>query len=417
MSQLRRTGFRPTAHRKRRRAFRTWLRAGAIGSVAVLLAGCGINFSGLNSIDMPGTRGHGPGSYKVFVDMPDLATLPQNSPVLIDDVTVGSVSGVDAVQRQDGSFYAALQISLDPDVKLPANTTARIGQTSLLGSQHVALAAPLDPIGELRGGSRIEIEQSSRFPTTEETLSALGVVVNNGNLGGLQDVTEAAYNAFHGRTDRFVDFVPRLAELTAALDGQTDDIIAAAEGLNRFGMILADNKESLSRALDSLPDALKVLNENRGNIVDAFSALQKLGVVAANILQETKDDFTEDLIDLYPVIKALNDNRGDFVTSLDLLPTFPFSTKYMRRAIRGDFLNVFVTFDLTVRRIGETLFTTSYFDPNMPHMDEVINPPDWLLGSLANLSGQAADPFKIPPGTASGQDIPPEPVPGSEGGS
>jgi phospholipid/cholesterol/gamma-HCH transport system substrate-binding protein len=33
----------------------------------------------------------------------------------------------------------------------------------------------------------------------------------------------------------------------------------------------------------------------------------------------------------------------------------------------------------------------------------VINPPDWLTGETANLSGQAADPFKIPPGTASGQ--------------
>lgn len=36
----------------------------------------------------------------------------------------------------------------------------------------------------------------------------------------------------------------------------------------------------------------------------------------------------------------------------------------------------------------------------MRHLDEVINPPDFLLGALANLSGQAADPFKIPAGTA-----------------
>ena len=36
----------------------------------------------------------------------------------------------------------------------------------------------------------------------------------------------------------------------------------------------------------------------------------------------------------------------------------------------------------------------------MTHLNEVINPPDFLTGRLANLSGQAADPFKIPPGTA-----------------
>ena len=36
----------------------------------------------------------------------------------------------------------------------------------------------------------------------------------------------------------------------------------------------------------------------------------------------------------------------------------------------------------------------------MKRLSEVINPPDFLTGAMANLSGQAADPFKIPPGTA-----------------
>lgn len=69
--------------------------------------------------------------------------------------------------------------------------------------------------------------------------------------------------------------------------------------------------------------------------------------------------------------------------------------------MRGDYLNVFVTFDLTVRRIGESVFTTSKgLDPNMKRLNEVINPPDFLTGAMANLSGQAADPFQIPAGTA-----------------
>ena len=76
--------------------------------------------------------------------------------------------------------------------------------------------------------------------------------------------------------------------------------------------------------------------------------------------------------------------------------------------MRGDYLNVFVTFDLTVRRIGETLFTTSLgLDANMKRMGEVVNPPDFLTGAMANLSGQAADPFKIPPGTATQHEAAP----------
>lgn len=40
----------------------------------------------------------------ITVEVPDVATLPQNSPVMVDDVTVGSVSGISAEQRSDGSF-------------------------------------------------------------------------------------------------------------------------------------------------------------------------------------------------------------------------------------------------------------------------------------------------------------------------
>uniref|UniRef100_A0A5Q5CMZ7 Virulence factor Mce family protein n=1 Tax=Mycobacterium sp. (strain JLS) TaxID=164757 RepID=A0A5Q5CMZ7_MYCSJ len=387
---------------------RVGYRSIALGSGALLLAGC--QFGGLNSLNMPGTAGHGAGSYKISVELPDVSTLPQNSPVMIDDVTVGSVSGINAVQRSDGTFYAAVELALDGNVNLPENSTAKVAQTSLLGSQHIELAPPQDEpeIGKLREGSQIPLERTGRYPTTEEVLSSLGVVVNKGNLGALQDITDEAYAAVAGRQDSFTDLVPRLAELTTSLDRQTGDIIAAAEGLNRFAGILARSRDSLGRTLDTLPAALDVLNKNRANIVDAFAALRSFAIVGSRILSQTKDDFAADFKDLYPVIKSLNDNVDDFVKSLEFLPTFPFHYKYLRNAVRGDYLNVFTTFDLTLRRIGESVFTTSLgLDPNMKRISEVVNPPDFLTGAMANLSGQAADPFKIPPGTATQHEAAP----------
>ncbi|MFS0896407.1 MCE family protein [Mycolicibacterium litorale] len=391
-----------------RRLTRAGYRSIALGGGALLVAGC--QFGGLNSLNMPGTAGHGSGSYKITVQLPDVSVLPQNSPVMVDDVTVGSVSGIDAVQRSDGTFYAAVEVSLDGNVTLPQNATAKVAQTSLLGSQHLELAEPEgEPgVGRLRDGSQIPLDRTGRYPTTEEVLSSLGVVVNKGNLGALQDITDEAYAAVAGRQDSFTDLVPRLAELTTSLDRQTADIISAAEGLNRFAGILARSKDSLGRTLDTLPAALDVLNKNRANIVDAFGALRSFAIVGSRILSETKTDFAADLKDLYPVIKSLNDNADDFIKSLEFLPTFPFHYKYLRNAVRGDYLNVFTTFDLTLRRIGESVFTTSLgLDPNMKRISEVVNPPDFLTGAMANLSGQAADPFKIPPGTATQHEAAP----------
>ena len=75
------------------------------------------------------------------------------------------------------------------------------------------------------------------------------------------------------------------------------------------------------------------------------------------------------------MIKALNDNADDFIKDLEFLPTFPFHYKYLRNAVRGDYLNVFVTFDLTLRRIGESVFTTSLgLDPNMKRIERGRQP-------------------------------------------
>lgn len=380
---------------------RVGVRGGAIlVCLAAVVSGC--QFDGLNSLALPGTSGHGTGSFEVTLDLDNVVGLPQNSPVMVGDVTVGSVSGVAVIQRADSTVYAALRLSLDRQLDLPANISAAVGQTSLLGSQHVELVPPtVRPAhAKLAGGAHIGIHRAGHYPTTEEVLAALGVIVNNGNLGSLQDITNEAYAAVVGRGATFTGLVAKLAELTSFLDAQTNTIVAAIEGVDRTAAALAHHVDALGRTLDALPAALDVLNRNRANIVAAFDALRRFASTAERVLSKTKDDFAADLKDMFPVIKALNDNADDFIHDLEILPTFPFDQKYLRNAVRGDYLNVFSTFDLTLRRLGENLLTTSALDPNMPRLSEIVNPPDFLMGALSNLSGQAADPFQIPPGTA-----------------
>ena len=119
---------------------RIWLRGSVLAASSALLAGC--SFGGLNSLSLPGTAGHGGGAYQIIVEMEDVSTLPQNSPVMVDDVTVGSVSGITAEQRPDGSFFAAVRLALDKNVVLPGNAIAKVSQTSLLGSLHIDLLPP-----------------------------------------------------------------------------------------------------------------------------------------------------------------------------------------------------------------------------------------------------------------------------------
>jgi len=369
----------------------------ALGSSVLLTAAC--SFGGLNSLNLPGTVGHGPGSFTITVELPDVSTLPQNSPVLVDDVTVGSVSGQQVMQRPDGTFYAALRLSLSREVQLPANATVTIGQTSLLGSQHVELRAPTTepPVGVLTDGTVIPHSRAGRYPTTEEVLSSLGVLVNNGNLGAVQDITDELHAAVTGRAGRFADLLPELAELTAAVRRQSDDIVAAMESVNRVASTFADHDTALKKTLAALPEATRTLNANAGRIIDTFAALGRLSEIATRILAETKTDLTADITAAYAVIKPLTDHVQELIDALPIIVTYPFPQTGIKHAVRGDYLNAIATLDLTLRRFGENFFTTSPLDPNMQHLHEIITPPDFLTGQLADLSGQAADPFALPP--------------------
>src|SRR3954471_17758613 len=153
--------------------------------LAVFIAACvsvihGCDWQGLNSLSLPGTEGGGDGSYTIQAQLPDVVTIQQNTRVRVADVKVGNVT---AIEAQD--WHALVTMRIKGDVHLPANSTAKVGQTSLLGSMHIELAPPTDqaPQGELKNGSVIPLSRAGTYPTTEQTLASVSVLLNGGGLG------------------------------------------------------------------------------------------------------------------------------------------------------------------------------------------------------------------------------------------
>src|SRR6476620_2680462 len=149
----------------------------ATGSV-VLLPVSGCAFQGVNSLPLPGAVGRGPDAVVYHVEIANIGTLESNSPVMIDDVVVGSVGKMTL-----HGWHVDVEVSLKPNIVVPANAVATVGQTSLLGSMHVALDPPPGqaPSGRLKPGATIGLNSSSTYPSTERTLSSLAAVVNGGD--------------------------------------------------------------------------------------------------------------------------------------------------------------------------------------------------------------------------------------------
>jgi len=343
-----------------------WIRV-AMGTLvlAVALAGCS-NWRGLNSVPLPGVEGVGPGAYTIQAQMPDVDNIEQNSRVRVGDVNVGTVT---KIERQ--GWHALVTMQLNRNVELPANATATLGQTSLLGSLHIELAPPKDapPQGKLHEGSLIPLAASGKYPSTEQTLSAIALLLNGGGIGNIQDITEALSVAFTGREDDLRSLIEQLDKAIGYLDDQKHDIIAASESLNNLVGQFAAQKPVVDKALKTIPDALAVLKDQRNNLSDALAQLGKFSALAADSVNQTKDALVQELKDLGPVVQSLADAGPALTRALSFLPTFPFPKETLTNWMRGDYANLTLILDLTLSRIDQGIFTGSRWECDLTWLE------------------------------------------------
>ena len=343
------------------------VRAGAgaaVVALALVTSGCG--WRGLNSVPLPGVQGVGPGSFTIQAQMPDVDNVERNSRVRVGDVNVGTVT---EIERQ--GWNALVTIALNGDVVLPANATAKIGQTSLLGSQHIELAAPADepPEGRLKEGSLIPLASAGAYPTTEQALAAVALLLNGGGLGNIQDITEALSTAFTGRENDLRSLIEQLDIAVGHLDDQTDDIIATSESLNNLVGQIADQKPVVDEALRTIPDALSVLRDQRDSLSEALVQLGRFSALAADSVNQTRDALVQELKDLGPTLQSLADAGPALTRALSFLPTFPFPKETLTNWLRGDYANLSLIVDLTLSRVDAGIFTGTRWECNLTWLE------------------------------------------------
>jgi phospholipid/cholesterol/gamma-HCH transport system substrate-binding protein len=336
-----------------------------IAALAGTTSGCA-HWEGANSLPLPGTEGNGPGSFEVRAQMPDVTNIQRNQRVRVGDVTVGHITDI---ERQ--GWHALVTMRLNGDVDLPENATAKVGMTSLLGTLHVELAAPTDqpPRGHLHQGSLIPLSASGAYPTTEQTLGSLSLLLNGGGIGQLQDITKAFATAFTGREADLRSFIDQLNIFIGKLNDQSTDIIEANTSLNSLVGQIADQKPVLDTALKTIPNAIAELSRQRDKLIEAVDTFGKFSAIAADLTHQTRDSLVANLRNIAPVLKSLADAGPDMTQSLGLLATYPWPKENLLKWFRGDYANLTAIIDLTLSRIDASLFTGTRWEGNLTELE------------------------------------------------
>ena len=276
-----------------------------------------------------------------------------NSRVRVADVFVGTVR---KIELKD--WVPTLTLAIEPGVQLPANATAKIGQSSLVGTQHVELAAPAKPSSEpLRNGDIIPLDRSSSFPTVERTLASLATVLRGGGIPNLEVIQNEVNNLLTGNAEQIRSFLNNLDVLTAGLNKQRDDIAQALESTSNLFTYVARRNNTLDRLLVDLPPLMSYLAGARDQVADAVIALGRFGQVTGETLSAAQADLRTNLELLQRPLTQLGRGAPYFLDALRLAVTNPYPIDNIPKVVRGDYMNLSLTLDLTLSSIDNAFLT------------------------------------------------------------
>ena len=318
---------------------------------ALVLVSC--DWRGIANLPLPVGRGTGSKHLTIYVQMPDTLALNTNSRVRAADVWVGTVRDI-----RLKNWIATLTLEVDPSVKLPANATAKIGQTSLLGTQHVELAAPPSPSPQpLKSGDTIPLMNSSAYPTVERTLASVAVILNGGGISNLDVIQTEILNVLDGHVDQVREFLKRLDTFTAELNRQRDNLTRAIDSTNQLLTIVANRNDTLDRVLTDIPPLIQHFADTRDLFADAIESLGRFSDVANRALSDTRPNLHQSLQSLQRPLSQLDRASPYVVGALKLGLTAPFNIDYVSKVIRGDYVNVSGALDLTLSAMDNTLLS------------------------------------------------------------
>ena len=321
----------------------------------MVLTSCG--WRGIANLPLPVGPGTGKGAMTVYVQVADTLALNTNSRVRVADVFVGTVR---EIKLQD--WIPTLTLTVEPGIELPANATAKIGQSSILGTQHVELAAPADPSPQpLKDGATISLKNSSSFPTIERTLASLATVLRGGGIPNLEIIQTEVNNLLTGNADQIRDFLNNLDVFTAGLNKQREDIARAIDSSNELFAYVASRNSTLDQLLVDLPPLVDYLAGAKDRVTDAVLALGRFNKVTGDSLSAARADLNTNLATLQRPLKQLGRGAPYFLEAMKLIITNPYPLDGIPKAIRGDYINLSLQADLTLSSLDNALLTGTGF--------------------------------------------------------
>lgn len=233
----------------------------------------------------------------------DTTNLFEGSEVRVLGLTVGEVTDI---TPSGGTVDVAMAV--DADRPLPADVTARLVPTSLLGERVVELSPAYTGGERLADGAVLGPDRTSQPPSVDEVLASFEHFLSSLDRRALADLIDSMAGTLEGQGADLNELIDEGSETVRVLSNSSGDLNALVSELADLNETLATRDERIGDTLEEVSTTLRTVAEERENIVGSVAQLQRLTAQLRPLLDDHGEALVTDLEQLTTSLSTVERN-------------------------------------------------------------------------------------------------------------
>lgn len=269
-----------------------------------------------------GLSGCGGDSMTVTAVFDDVGDLQPRHSVQVADVRVGRIKSVTLTP----GYKARVAMSINRDVKVPADSTALVRTTSLLGEKFIEIRANGDPARGpfLRDGG--VVKETAEAPELEFVAQDVVTVLGAVNASDIATLAETGAEAFGGRGPELRGLIDDLSTISGTFASRTGQITDVIDNLDRTASTLSDGSGDVDQLLRNLSTTSQVLADNRFRTITALDQLSRLAAVQNSVLGRYRNDIDRQIKQADAIVDIAAGETAELSNLVDWLEKFAVGT-------------------------------------------------------------------------------------------
>ncbi|MDA8268639.1 MAG: MCE family protein [Actinomycetota bacterium] len=273
----------------------------------------GVALAGMAALGLAACGSGGAGTIDTSAVFSDVHSLTAGASVQLAEIDVGSVTGIHLHGNR-----AEVTMAIQRSAHVPANVTAELVQTTILGQYVVSLVPGSGPAGLLRDHQAIG--NASVVPGIQQLVQSGAAVFGAVNAAQLSQIIASGARGLGGQGPQLRSLLDDFGAVLSGYATQSRQITSLVDRMASFSGALAPDSSANAQALANLSRTAATLAQQSGQFIGLLHSLDALAVQGRSILDTGLPQLQDQIDSLGAVAAQLQAHQQQLATLLQEVP-------------------------------------------------------------------------------------------------